>query len=50
MTWTRFGKCLNGTKGDGKTARKEVETMDVNITWNEDELEVIETLNDIFNL
>ena len=24
--------------------------MDINITWNEDELEAIETLNDIFNL
>ena len=24
--------------------------MDVNITWNEEELEVIEELNEIFNL
>ena len=24
--------------------------MDINTTWNEDELEAIETLNDIFNL
>ena len=24
--------------------------MDIDIVWNEDELEAIETLNDIFNL
>ena len=29
---------------------QEGKTMDINITWNEDELEAIETLNDIFNL
>ena len=29
---------------------QEGKTMDINITWNEDELEAIEELNEIFNL
>ena len=40
----------NKSTGGGKTARKEVKIMDINTTWNEDELEAIEELNEIFNL
>ena len=34
----------------GKTARKEVKIMDINIIWDNEELEAIETLSEIFNL
>ena len=34
----------------GSTFYKEGKIMDINIVWNEDELEAIEELNEIFNL
>lgn len=36
--------------GGGKTAQKEDKTMDINIIWDNEELEAIEELNEIFNL
>ena len=36
--------------GGGKTARKEVKTMDYDIIWNEEEATEIEALNGIFGL
>ena len=36
--------------GGGETARKEVKIMEYETTWNEEELEELEELNEIFNL
>ena len=40
----------NKPTGGGKTARKEVTIMEYETTWNEEELEELEELNEIFNL
>ena len=46
----RLEKQNNKPTGGGETARKEVAIMEYETTWNEEELEEIETLNEIFNL